>query len=85
MLGVAHLEGEAGRRHPVAGGLDGRGQDVDVLVGQDTGDVREEPGAVQCLDWMATRKTEDWVGAHSTSRMRSGSRDSDSTLTQSLR
>ena len=50
MLGVAHLEGEAGGGDAVAGGLDGRGEDVDVLVGQDAGDVRQEPGAVQGLD-----------------------------------
>ena len=50
MLGVAHLEGEAGGGDPVAGGLDGRRQDVDVLVGQDAGDVRQQPGPVQRLD-----------------------------------
>ncbi len=50
MLGVAHLEGEAGGGDAVAGGLDGRGEDVDVLVGQDPGDVRQKAGAVQRLD-----------------------------------
>lgn len=35
--------------------------------------------------WMATRKTEDWVGAHSTSSIRSGCWESESTLTQSAR
>ena len=50
VLGVAHLEGEARGGDPVAGGLHGRREDVDVLVGQDTGDVRQQARAVQGLD-----------------------------------
>src|SRR6516225_7960493 len=49
VLGVAHLEGELAHRHPVPGGGDGRGQDVDVLVGDGTGDVGQQPGPVEGL------------------------------------
>src|ERR1700689_3257844 len=49
VLGVAHLEGEAAERYAVAGGLDAGRQDVDVLVGQDAGDVGGHPGAGERL------------------------------------
>src|SRR5262249_57291683 len=49
VLGVAHLEGELAHRYPVPGGGHRRGQDVDVLVGDGTGDVGQEPGPVQGL------------------------------------
>jgi len=47
VLGVAHLEREAADGHPVPGGRDGRGQDVDVLVRQHPGHVGQEPGTVE--------------------------------------
>src|SRR5439155_16865688 len=42
-----------------------------------TSDRRRERS--RASTWMATRKTEDWVGAHSTSRIRSGCWESEST------
>ena len=47
MLGVAHFEGEAAEGYAVPGGLDAGAEDVDVLVGEDPGDVAQEPGAVE--------------------------------------
>src|SRR5262245_61386751 len=49
MLRIGHLEGEPALRHEVAAGLQGRGQDVDVVVRKHPGDVGQQPGPVQSL------------------------------------
>jgi hypothetical protein len=73
-------------RHPVARrGLHGCRQDVDVVIGDHPGDVREQPVAVEGLDleWYeenAARLT----GPTSTSMSRSRLRRSESALVQSL-
>ena len=57
-----------------------------MLVGQDPGDVGEQPGPVERLDLdRRPGRPRTAVGAHSTSMIRSGCAGSESTLTQSLR
>jgi hypothetical protein len=49
MLGISHLEREPADRHPIPAGRHRRGQDIDVLVRQHPGHVREQPGPVERL------------------------------------
>src|SRR5581483_9535413 len=48
--GVGQLEVEVERGHPVGGGVRRAGDDVDVVVGQDLGDVAQELRPVEGLD-----------------------------------
>ena len=50
MARLGQLDDEAGRDNTVARRADGGAHEVDMVIGQDPGDVRQQPPAVQGLD-----------------------------------
>lgn len=48
--GVAHFEDEAAERKPITRRGDGGGEDVDVMLGEHAGDIREQSGTIESLD-----------------------------------